>query len=109
MSEQALDQAERVGPEAGIAPRSRTPTAGAAFGFARPLHTIVAAVAAQLARGAVGCRPKARVIWEATPLRSQRSELIPLSRGDLMIRHADDSLHAGKGSSPVPQTGSLGS
>src|SRR5574337_1149103 len=73
--EQAFDQAERVGPEAPIAPRSRTPAAGAASGFARPVGAIVAAVAAKLARDAAGVSAQlARNPRGAVPLRSQGGE-----------------------------------
>src|SRR5574337_857611 len=105
--EQALDQAERVGPEAPIAPRS--PAAGVASGFTRPVGAIVATVAAKLARDAAGVSAQlARNPRGAVPLRSQGGEHIPLSRGDLAIRHVDDSLLAGKGSSPVSQIASFG-
>src|SRR6185437_16613 len=105
---QPFDQAKIVRAKAPVAARTGAPAAGASIGLAGPVGSVVAAVAPELARDAAGVPPKLACYPRgATPLRSQGREHIPLSRGDLAIRHGDGSLLAGKGSSSVSQIASL--
>jgi len=106
---QALDQTDIVTGESPIASRTRATAACATISLAGPIGTIVAAVATDLSGDAAGVPPQHPCDLRGTAtLRSQGCEHIPLSRGDLAIRHGDDSLLAGKGSSPVSQIASLG-
>lgn len=107
---QALDQAEVVAGESPIAPRTRAMAACAAISLAGPIGAIVAAVATNLSRDAAGVPPQHTCdLRGIAPLRSQGCEHIPLSRGDLAIRHGDDSLLAGKVHRQCPRSPHLDS